>query len=96
MIVRKMNPAGHHIGLHRCPWIPLGTILIPNNITTMNQFGKWLQSKFGEGRYYNSLSAKRYKGFKTVFNGTIKNSKAIGSGKIHYYLAKNKEKQLNQ
>lgn len=96
MIVRKLNPIRHHIGLKKCPWIFKGTIPLPDTITTMDRFGKFIQHRFGVGRFYISLSAKRYKGFKTVFLGTVKNNKAIGLGKIHYYIAKNKEKALNR
>ncbi len=96
LIVRKYNPQKKRIGFKKCPWVFQKTILLPEWITTMEEFGWWLQSSWDEGRYYISLSAKRYRGFKTVFLGFVKDNKAIGSGKIHYYLAKNKEKLANQ
>lgn len=93
MIVRKFNPKRKHIGLYRCPWVHKKTLPLPDIITTMEQFATWIESKFGEGRYF--ISGER-KGFYTIFLGFIKSGKAIGRGKIKLYVAKNKEKLSNR
>lgn len=76
-------------------WMLKGIIPLSTKIKHIDEFACYIQSEFGEGRFSILGNARRHKGFYRIFLGTIKKNKAVGSGKIHYYLAKNKEKALN-